>query len=274
MSRTRRVQAVVWGILAIGVATPQSGADEVLPAVASIEPKFSVGALGRLEPKDGLVRLAGPSETGAVVRELLVDEGDRVEKGQVVALLDRVELYEARVERARAELAYASAELARRLILHEGKHISDSEMEDWELRVRVAKADLRLARADLDLARVRAPIDGQVIAVHARDGEKVGPEGILELGRTDEMYAIAEVYETDVGKVRLGQRATIASPALPEPLHGTVDRIGLKVGKLDLVATDPAARTDARVVEVEVRLDEGGVATALTNLQVEIRFEP
>jgi HlyD family secretion protein len=55
-----------------------------------------------------------------------------------------------------------------------------------------------------------------------------------------------------------------------------VDRIGLKVGKMDALGTDPAARTDARVVEVEVRLDpeDGALAASLTHLQVQVEFEP
>jgi HlyD family secretion protein len=74
--------------------------------------------------------------------------------------------------------------------------------------------------------------------------------------------------------VKLGQRASVESPALVKPLAGTVDRIGRKVGKLDALGTDPAARTDARVVEVEVRLDESEPAAALTHLQVEITLLP
>ena len=80
-------------------------------------------------------------------------------------------------------------------------------------------------------------------------------------------------FETDVVRVRLGQRATVSSPALVEPLHGTVDRIGMRVGKLDAIGADPAARTDARVVEVEIRLDDSAPAAGLTHLQVEIDFE-
>jgi HlyD family secretion protein len=112
--------------------------------------------------------------------------------------------------------------------------------------------------------------------VHTRDGERVGPDGILELGRTDDMYAVAEVYESDIQYVRLGQRATVASAAFGRPLHGSVARIGLKVGKMDALGTDPAARTDARVVEVEIRLDpeDAAAAAALTNLQVEVELEP
>jgi HlyD family secretion protein len=108
----------------------------------------------------------------------------------------------------------------------------------------------------------------------AREGEQVGGDGLLELGRTGSMFAIAEVYEDDIGRVRAGQRARITSPALSAPLSGTVDWIHLKVAKQDALGTDPAARKDARVVEVEVRLDDSAAAAALTNLQVEVEFEP
>jgi HlyD family secretion protein len=113
-----------------------------------------------------------------------------------------------------------------------------------------------------------------VLEVHAREGEKVGPDGIAEIAQTQAMYAIAEVYETDVGRVKLGQRATISSPALEDSVQGTVDRIGLKVGKKDVLATDPAARTDARVVEVEILLDDSKRVAGLTNLQVDVAIQP
>ena len=144
----------------------------------------------------------------------------------------------------------------------------------WDLKVRVARADLSRASAELERARVRAPIDGVVVKVHARKGERVGPNGILELGNIDEMFAVAEVYETDIGGIRIGQRATVTSPTLAEPLGGEVEWINLKVGKMDVLGTDPAAKTDARVVEVEIRLDESKGVEGLTNLQVEVEFEP
>ena len=138
----------------------------------------------------------------------------------------------------------------------------------------VARADLDRAKAELERALLRAPIGGVVVKVHARRGERVGSEGILELGRLDEMFAVAEVYETDIGRVRIGQRARITTPVLAEPIGGRVEWINLKVGKLDVLGADPAAKTDARVVEVEIRLDDSKAVRGLTNLQVEVEFEP
>ncbi len=127
---------------------------------------------------------------------------------------------------------------------------------------------------ELERSHVYSPIKGRVLSVHAREGERVGHEGIVALGRTGEMYAVAEVYESDIGRVKLGQHAVVTSPAFPEPLTGTVDWIKLQVGMLDVLGTDPAARKDARVVEVEIRLDDAEQVAGLTNLQVEIEILP
>jgi HlyD family secretion protein len=86
------------------------------------------------------------------------------------------------------------------------------------------------------------------------------------------MYAIAEVYETDIARVRVGQRAVIRSPALARDLEGTVERVGLKIDKNDVLTTDPVADADTRVVEVEIRILESEAASHLTNLRVDVRI--
>ena len=229
-----------------------------------------VAARGRIEPRDGLYAISGPSGPIAVVASLKVELGDEVKKGQIIALLDDVGIREADVKRAQALRANIDSELSRNLALLKKKMISAAEMEALELRVVIADAELAQAQAALDRTRVRSPINGRVIVVHAREGERVGMNGIVELGKTQEMYVIAEIYETDIGRVRKGQRATAYSPALAKPLTGQVERIGLKVGKMEALATDPVSRADARVIEVQIKLDDSAMAADLTNLQVEV----
>ena len=234
----------------------------------------TITALGRLEPKDGVLRVSGPSLPVVVIAELRAQEGDFVEEGQVLAILDNHALRKAKLGQARAELDNAERDLSRSLKLYAGKAASDVKRQEAELRVKVARAQLAAARAELDLSLVRAPIAGQVLAIHARPGERLGSEGILELGRTGEMYAVAEVYETDVSRVREGQQATITSPALPEPLTGRVEKVGLQVGKMDVLGADPVAKIDARVVEVEIRLGDAPDFPLLTHLQVKVEISP
>jgi HlyD family secretion protein len=139
---------------------------------------------------------------------------------------------------------------------------------------RIASADAAVTRhqAELDRAYVRAPFAGRILDVHAHVGELVGAHGVFELGRVDQMVAIAEVYETDIRHVRVGQKARIKSDALAADLTGTVARIRPKVQKLDEIGTDPAARKDARIIEVEIKLDDSAPAASLSLLQVEIEI--
>jgi HlyD family secretion protein len=241
---------------------------EVRPTPAEIT------ALGRLEPKDGVIRVAGPSHPAVVIGKLFVDTNDRVQAGQTIAILDSYETTKADVARLEAELRNGQAEWQRYERLFKEGFVSTSERDTWKTKVDMLQAQLQRAKAELDLAVVRSPIAGRVLEVHARQGERVGPEGIAELGQTDAMYAIAEVYETDVPRVRVGQRATVTSPALPQPVHGKVDRVGLKIGKKDVLSVDPAAKTDARVVEVRILLDDPGQVAGLTNLEVDVAITP
>jgi HlyD family secretion protein len=231
-----------------------------------------VTALGRLEPRDGPIRVAGPSRPSVVLSSLLVDEGDEVKAGQKLAVLDTHAAQQRQIERLAAELTNAEAEARRHEPLHRRGMESESLWDTRRTNVDVARASLRQAEAELEMSLVRSPIDGRVLEVFARAGERVGPQGILEVGRTHEMFAVAQVYETDVPRVRLGQRATVTSPALTEPLQGSVAKIHPKVGKQDVLGTDPAARADARVVEVEIQLDDSNRAAGFTNLEVDIEI--
>jgi HlyD family secretion protein len=139
-----------------------------------------------------------------------------------------------------------------------------------EAQIDAAKGHVAIAQAELDRAFIKSPYKGRILKILAHAGESVGAEGILELGRIDKMYAIAEVYETDIGPVQIGQTATISSDALPVPLSGKVKLIRQKVQKHDVTGTDPAAAKDARIIEVEILLDDSEAAASLSHLQVEI----
>jgi multidrug efflux pump subunit AcrA (membrane-fusion protein) len=130
------------------------------------------------------MQLAGPSDFSVVIAELLVEKGDRVKAGQLLAFLDTLEMRHAEVDRLEAELAQSQRDLARNVKLHQGKILAQARLESWQTQVRMHAA--LLARAELARARVTSPIDGELIEIHTYPGERVGADGILELGRTDE----------------------------------------------------------------------------------------
>lgn len=139
-----------------------------------------------------------------------------------------------------------------------------------ETRVKVAESHLARVEAERQRAYIRAPMSGRVLEVLVQPGELMGEAGVLEMGRVDHMHAIAEVYETDIRFIEVGQEATVRSPAFENDLPGRVKSIRQKVQKQDEIGTDPAARKDARIIEVVIELDDSGPAASLTNLQVDV----
>jgi HlyD family secretion protein len=198
---------------------------------------------------------------------------------------DRQELYErsqANLERVQARLANTVSTLQEQLAQEQAMLNKLREVRPVDLAVAQAEVDYAIAqvtriKSELEDYYVRVPIDGQILKVNTLVGEQVDTsEGIVELGKTKQMYAIAEVYETDVGKVKVGQRASIISEhgGFTGEIQGTVDHIGLQIKKQDVLESDPAAAKDARVVEVKVHLDpqDSDKVAGLTNLQVRVRI--
>lgn len=164
------------------------------------------------------------------------------------------------LNRKRAEVVLETARAGRK------KAETGAQLDS--LAKNLALADVRLERTVL-----RAPRDGEILKVLSRPGERVDQKPILKMGDTRTMVAIAEVYETDVLLVQSGQRARVTSPALPQALTGTVDKVGRIIYKNDVHTIDPAASADARVVEVAIRLDPSETASRMTNLQVDVLIE-
>jgi HlyD family secretion protein len=145
-----------------------------------------------------------------------------------------------------------------------------------EAEVREAEAAVKTAQAELDRAYIKSPQAGTIIKIMTRPGEVIASdEGIVRIGQTSQMYAVAEVYESDIGKVKLGQKVSVTSSALSQKLTGIVDSIGLEVERQEVVNTDPTANIDAKVVEVKVRLDpkSSKKVAGLTNLLVDVRID-
>lgn len=152
------------------------------------------------------------------------------------------------------------------------KEVRPTDVKAAQAEVDRSISALKQAKKDLDLAYVKSPIAGQVLKIHTRPGETVSKDGIVELGKTAQMYVVAEVYESDIGKVNIGQRATIKSATIDSILQGNVVEKGWKIAKKDVLNTDPASDVDARVVEVKISLDpvDSKKVADLTNLQVDV----
>jgi HlyD family secretion protein len=171
-------------------------------------------------------------------------------------------------DNARADLDRLRASLARYQPGPGGEQV-DVAVASADLAA--AEAAAEQARSDLDRARVLAPRDGTIIEVAARTGERPPANGLLQMGDTAQMEAELEVFQIMAPRVAVGQNVSLVSGVLgAEPLTGTVARIGTLVGRQSVTAEDPAANTDARVLLVNVALDEASSLRAARYINLEV----
>ncbi|MEO8025497.1 MAG: HlyD family efflux transporter periplasmic adaptor subunit [Bryobacteraceae bacterium] len=300
-----------------------------------------IASTGWVEPEHGLISIAISPIAGRppVIARLLVAEGSRVKRGQVLAELNslpdlqasirqaeaRVDVSEQRVAQAKAgarpgdvsvmnaesarleaERKAAQTDLARkeqllkldyvplvqveaaRLRVEQSTHLIEetrqklrsltelrsSDFEVAEAELRAAKADLEHMRVNLASATVRAPADGRVLRVIAQVGEAVGPAGLLELAPAGRMAVIAEVYETDAPRLRVGQKARITGEVLAGPVTGTVTWISPQIEQQQSPSLDPAAYSEGRVFKVRVIVDQGELLENRIHAKVNVLITP
>ncbi|MDM9383430.1 ABC exporter membrane fusion protein [Chlorogloeopsis sp. ULAP01] len=156
------------------------------------------------------------------------------------------------------------------------KEVRPTDVQLAQAELKSAIAAVKQAKAEHDLTYVKAPIDGKVLKTHTKSGEVVATAGIIEIGKTSQMSVIAEVYQTDIQKVRPGQKVVITSTAFPKKLQGTVSKIGLLVDRQSILSINPGADTDRRVIQVKIRIDnpaDSELVAGLTNLQVDVAIQ-
>ncbi|MDZ7961199.1 MAG: ABC exporter membrane fusion protein [Aulosira sp. DedQUE10] len=138
-----------------------------------------------------------------------------------------------------------------------------------------AIASLKRAQTDLAAAYIKAPTAGQILKIHHRAGEKIGDAGIADFAQTNQMIAVAEVYQNDINKVKLGQQAVISGQAFTGEIRGKVSQIGLQVNRQNVFSNQPGENLDSRVIEVKIRLnpEDSKRVAGLTNLQVQTAIE-
>ncbi|WP_071189172.1 HlyD family efflux transporter periplasmic adaptor subunit [Trichormus sp. NMC-1] len=155
--------------------------------------------------------------------------------------------------------------------------VRPTDVQIAQSQITNAIALIRKAQAELQLSYVKAPSPGEILKIHTKSGEVMSTNGIAEIGQTDQMFVVAEVPEDSIGKVRVGQLATITSDngAFNGQLTGTIASIGRKIGKKDVLNTDPAADVDARVIEVKIAIspENSQRVSGLTNAKVVVEIK-
>ena len=141
------------------------------------------------------------------------------------------------------------------------------------------KLAAEIAKLQHEQAFLKAPINGTILKTFVQPGETLGTKPILQMANLDHMICHAEVFETDIRCVRVGQAVRVTSPAFPSTsdqtaIRGMVKRISRIISAPELQSLDPYAAADRHVVGVEIAFDpeSSRVASQFVNLQVQVEF--
>lgn len=230
-----------------------------------------VAATGRVEAR----REAKVCAKGAGrVLKYLKNEGDWVEEGSVVVLLDQGQERGAFSE-ADAELTHKSAFYKRLSRLHEERAVSDQEFEDARAGYELAKARREKAQAALDERVLRAPFSGKVLKTYLEAGESLpnppADAPLFAIGDTRALKVRAEIDELDISRVVSGSPVRVYPDAYPDEVYlGKVARLSGMLGRKNMRSDDPRERMDAKVLEVEIELAASERLKPGSSVQVKI----
>lgn len=221
------------------------------------------------------------------IKSVNVKVGDVVKQGDVVAELESDEI-SAELERARAALAVARAEadnakatLDRWEPLVTTGAATPQQVDDarrvWQVaqaRVKEAQAQVQFAEARRDATILRAPVGGRITRRLKDPGEVLvpqTPDPVVTIADTSQLYARMEVEDTDVRKIELGLDAVVIADAYPNrEFRAKVVQISGSLTRKGLFSEKPTERSDTRVMDVKVRLEEG--TDMPVNLPVEVHI--
>jgi ABC exporter DevB family membrane fusion protein len=159
------------------------------------------------------------------------------------------------------EAAFKAAQAAvnestqRKLLLVKGPKPESVQL--YRDQVQQAAASLDYYRKRLDKTIIRSPIDGTVIERYLDEGEGVTPEiPILAIADLKRIWVNAEVDETDIGRVHVGEKAQVTSTAYPDQTFaGSVREIAHYAGTRKIRPSNPAVNLGLKVVQVKIQLD-------------------
>lgn len=180
---------------------------------------------GLIEPSE-VVNVS--SQINGTLEEILVERGDMVEKGQVIARLN------SNIEKAAAELALARVEFAKRKVnrneeLFRKELISIHEKDEIETELRISELQYREAEEKLAIRTISSPISGFVTERFLSPGEYVGEEPLMKIARIDPLYVEVVVPVEEIGTIMKGMAAKV------RPEHPGTERYDASVIIVDRV---------------------------------------
>ena len=219
-------------------------------------------------------------------------EGDFVKEGSVLAVFENRKKLVADLEKKNnliktniLEISLKEDQIKRYELAVENSAYSLvqlSQRKDELLKLQKQKiinvADKKNIEIDLFNSQLRSPIDGYILDINTRVGERSKNEGILDIGSSQNMEALIEVYESDINRVFISQNVELSSEngGFKKILKGEVIRISPQVKQRKVLSTDPTGDADARIIEVLVKLNPESIKLVknYTGMKVIAKFLP
>ncbi len=307
----KTAQFPTWAASATGRVEPKSGEVRITADVPGRIESLTVDLNDRVKSGDLLVRLDDDdalTKVAAATAQASARERDRNDETVRGLALDRREADDAvaSAERARfgarqafddsvqdkrqgkgSESAVATArknlEDADKKLADERANLASVNAKNGvplptrlESGLAVARADLSAAELGVEHTRIRAPFDGTVLNVVAKEGEVAVPSPdniLLVLGDLGGLKVRAEVEERDAAKIRVGQLVVVRADAYPDrDFEGRVSSIAQSLSTPRIASRGPRRPNDVEVLEAVIDLD--GLPPLLTGMRVDVFFKP
>lgn len=289
-------------ILVVGYAVftgaKSKQAETAKQAAVKVESPYAAIANGKVDVEGGIIQIA--ARRGGVVREVYVQEGDRVTSGQILARQEddepRLQLATANADlnnaqsqlaQIRVDISAAERELARMQQLAATNFIAAQRLDQARDAVASARARLASQQTAVETARarrdqsgynveltvIRAPANGRIVRRYANPGagaSTLNVSNMFDLEPEAPRIARAEIVEADIPNVTVGQMVEVTPEADPSKIYvGKVLRRAAVFGARKLASDDPSQRTDERVIEVVVEITD---APLLIGQRVLVKF--
>jgi len=147
---------------------------------------------------------------------------------------------------------------------------TDIAQIDTDIAITTAKLDN--ARTTREQALVRSPLNGVIVQIHTRQGERVAPGGIAKIVDMSQMRVFADVDEVHLARLTTGGKVEITFRGSPVVYKGKIARVAPTVKRMQRVEPDGGSSTDGRVVQVEIELDDPASMPQVLGRETRVTF--
>lgn len=152
------------------------------------------------------------------------------------------------------------------------KETLQTDLQQIDTDISIIQAKLDNARNTREQALVRSPLDGVVIQIYTRQGERISMNGIAKIVDLSQLRVLADVDELNVGRIAAGGKVEVTFRGSPTVYQGTISRVAPTVKRMQRMEPDGGSSTDARVVQVEIQLDDPSSMPQVLGRETRVTF--